>query len=156
LITNVLATLFPPVLLFLLIPARHYRLRLNLSSSRVLLAPCYWNPLISWYTILFSFDLRIWQAFYMEKYLKENFVVDAKRPSDEALRRWRSAVSVVRNPRRRFRMVADLAKRAEAEKKRQNLQVRLYNACWSCFLWSRFTLSPFLLIFLISIKFLNK
>ncbi|KAJ6392829.1 hypothetical protein OIU77_022332 [Salix suchowensis] len=58
----------------------------------------------------------------MEKYLKENFVLDAKRPSEEALRRWRSAVSVVRNPRRRFRMVADLAKRAEAEKKRQNIQ----------------------------------
>jgi Ca2+-transporting ATPase len=66
---------------------------------------------------------------YMEQYLKENFVVDAKRPSEQALRRWRSAVSVVRNPRRRFRMVADLAKRAEAERKRKNLQVRkLYSA----------------------------
>ncbi|KAJ6713326.1 CATION TRANSPORTING ATPASE [Salix purpurea] len=61
----------------------------------------------------------------MEKYLKENFVLDAKRPSEEALRRWRSAVSVVRNPRRRFRMVADLAKRAEAEKKRQNIQEKI-------------------------------
>ncbi|CAK7339346.1 unnamed protein product [Dovyalis caffra] len=61
----------------------------------------------------------------MEQYLKENFVVEAKRPSEEALRRWRSAVSVVRNPRRRFRMVADLAKRAEAERKRQNLQEKI-------------------------------
>ncbi|KAJ6387881.1 hypothetical protein OIU77_026447 [Salix suchowensis] len=58
----------------------------------------------------------------MEHYLKENFVVDAKSPSEEALRRWRSAVAVVRNPRRRFRMVADLAKRAEAERKRKNIQ----------------------------------
>ncbi|XP_061979876.1 calcium-transporting ATPase 4, plasma membrane-type-like isoform X2 [Populus nigra] len=62
---------------------------------------------------------------YMEQYLKENFVVDAKRPSEQALRRWRSAVSVVRNPRRRFRMVADLAKRAEAERKRKNLQEKI-------------------------------
>lgn len=59
----------------------------------------------------------------MEKYLRENFDVDAKRPSEEALRRWRCAVSVVKNPRRRFRMVADLAKRAEAERKRKKLQV---------------------------------
>ncbi|KAJ6944552.1 calcium-transporting ATPase 4 [Populus alba x Populus x berolinensis] len=61
----------------------------------------------------------------MEQYLKENFVVDAKRPSEQALRRWRSAVSLVRNPRRRFRMVADLAKRAEAERKRKNLQEKI-------------------------------
>ncbi|KAJ6387874.1 hypothetical protein OIU77_026440 [Salix suchowensis] len=61
----------------------------------------------------------------MEHYLKENFVVDAKSPSEEALRRWRSAVAVVRNPRRRFRMVADLAKRAEAERKRKNIQEKI-------------------------------
>lgn len=60
----------------------------------------------------------------MEDYLKKNFDVEAKRPSEEALMRWRSAVRVVKNPRRRFRMVADLAKRAEAERKRKNLQVR--------------------------------
>lgn len=59
----------------------------------------------------------------MEEYLRKNFEVDAKRPSEEALMRWRSAVSVVKNPRRRFRMVADLAKRAEGEKKRLKLQV---------------------------------
>ncbi|KAI4333057.1 hypothetical protein L6164_017911 [Bauhinia variegata] len=58
----------------------------------------------------------------MEQYLRENFDVQHKRPSEEALRRWRSAVSVVKNPRRRFRMVADLAKRAEAERKRRKLQ----------------------------------
>lgn len=62
----------------------------------------------------------------MENYLKKNFDVDPKRPSEEALMRWRSAVRVVKNPRRRFRMVADLAKRAEAERKRKKLQVLFY------------------------------
>ncbi|WCJ40050.1 Calcium-transporting ATPase 1 [Euphorbia peplus] len=61
----------------------------------------------------------------MEKYLRENFDVDAKHPSEEAQRRWRCAVSVVKNPRRRFRMVADLAKRAEAEKKRKRIQEKI-------------------------------
>ncbi|CAN0863612.1 Calcium-transporting ATPase 4, plasma membrane-type [Linum grandiflorum] len=61
----------------------------------------------------------------MEKFLRDNFDVDAKRPSDEALRRWRSSVSVVKNPRRRFRMVADLAKRAEADRKRKKLQEKI-------------------------------
>lgn len=61
----------------------------------------------------------------MEEYLRKNFDVEPKRPSDEALMRWRSAVAVVKNPTRRFRMVADLAKRAEDERKRKNLQVRL-------------------------------
>ena len=59
----------------------------------------------------------------MEKYLREHFDVESKRPSEEARRRWRSAVSVVKNPRRRFRMVADLAKRSEAERKRRKIQV---------------------------------
>ncbi|CAM8969725.1 unnamed protein product [Rhodiola kirilowii] len=61
----------------------------------------------------------------MEKYLKDNFEVESKRPSEDALRRWRSAVSVVKNPRRRFRMVADLAKRAEAQRKRTKLQEKI-------------------------------
>ncbi|XP_040994555.1 calcium-transporting ATPase 4, plasma membrane-type-like [Juglans microcarpa x Juglans regia] len=58
----------------------------------------------------------------MEKYLRENFDVEPKRPSAEALRRWRSEVSIVKNRRRRFRMVADLAKRDEAERKHRKLQ----------------------------------
>lgn len=62
----------------------------------------------------------------MDDYLKKNFDVDAKRPSEEALRRWRSAVWLVKNPRRRFRMVADLAKRAEAEHKRRKIQVYIF------------------------------
>ncbi|XP_030494512.2 putative calcium-transporting ATPase 11, plasma membrane-type [Cannabis sativa] len=61
----------------------------------------------------------------MEKYLRKNFDVEAKRPSEEALIRWRSAVSVVKNRRRRFRMVADLQKRAEAGKKRLKLQEKI-------------------------------
>ncbi|KAF7824633.1 putative calcium-transporting ATPase 11, plasma membrane-type [Senna tora] len=61
----------------------------------------------------------------MEQYLRDNFDVQPKRPSEAALRRWRSAVSVVKNPRRRFRMVADLAKRAEAEKNRKKLQEKI-------------------------------
>lgn len=59
----------------------------------------------------------------MERYLRENFHVQPKRPPEEALRRWRSAVSVVKNPRRRFRNVANLAQRAEADRKRKKLQV---------------------------------
>ncbi|KAL2329306.1 hypothetical protein Fmac_022733 [Flemingia macrophylla] len=58
----------------------------------------------------------------MEKYLRENFSVQPKNPSEAALLRWRSAVSVVKNPRRRFRMVANLAHRADAEEKRRKLQ----------------------------------
>ncbi|KAF5736478.1 calcium-transporting ATPase 4 plasma membrane-type-like isoform X2 [Tripterygium wilfordii] len=65
----------------------------------------------------------------MENYLRKNFEVEAKRPSEEALRRWRCAVSVVKNPRRRFRMVADLAKRAEAQRKRKIIQISHF------FLW---------------------
>ncbi|XWS65752.1 hypothetical protein CRYUN_Cryun05aG0140300 [Craigia yunnanensis] len=61
----------------------------------------------------------------MEDYLRKNFAVEPKRPSEEALRRWRSAVSVVKNPRRRFRMVADLAKRAEADRKCKILQEKI-------------------------------
>ncbi|XP_040863246.1 calcium-transporting ATPase 4, plasma membrane-type isoform X3 [Glycine max] len=61
----------------------------------------------------------------MEKYLRENFSVQPKNPSEDALLRWRSAVSVVKNPRRRFRMVANLAQRADAEQKRKKLQEKI-------------------------------
>lgn len=60
----------------------------------------------------------------MEKLLKD-FDVASKNPSEEAQRRWRSAVSMVKNRRRRFRMVADLAKRSEAEKKRRGIQEKI-------------------------------
>ncbi|GLT95926.1 hypothetical protein SLE2022_135790 [Rubroshorea leprosula] len=56
----------------------------------------------------------------MEKFLKD-FEVN-KHASDEARRRWRSAVTIVRNRRRRFRMVADLDKRTEVEDKKRKIQ----------------------------------
>ncbi|KAK9178132.1 hypothetical protein WN943_027322 [Citrus x changshan-huyou] len=60
----------------------------------------------------------------MDKFLNwKDFDVEHKNPSEEALRRWRSAVSIVKNPRRRFRMVADLDKRSEAEKKKLEIKV---------------------------------
>ncbi|XP_057982051.1 putative calcium-transporting ATPase 11, plasma membrane-type isoform X2 [Malania oleifera] len=65
----------------------------------------------------------------MENLLTE-FDVPAKNSSTEALKRWRKAVAIVKNPRRRFRMIADLAKRAEAEKKKleikEKIRVALY------------------------------
>lgn len=55
-----------------------------------------------------------------------DFDVSAKNPSREALLRWRKAVSwvVVKNRKRRYRFVADLDKRSEAEAKRRKIQVR--------------------------------
>ncbi|KAJ0566819.1 putative P-type Ca(2+) transporter [Helianthus annuus] len=47
----------------------------------------------------------------MENYLKD-FNVPAKHPSEAALKKWRNAVSLVKNHRRRFRHVADLDKRS--------------------------------------------
>ncbi|KAA8515612.1 hypothetical protein F0562_018777 [Nyssa sinensis] len=66
----------------------------------------------------------------MENYLRDNFEVEPKRPSEEALRRWRSAVWLVKNPRRRFRMIADLAKRAEAEVDRREIQEKIRTAIY--------------------------
>ncbi|XP_023526274.1 calcium-transporting ATPase 4, plasma membrane-type-like [Cucurbita pepo subsp. pepo] len=61
----------------------------------------------------------------IEKYLLKDFEVEPKRPSPEALRRWRSAVSIVKNRRRRFRNTADLDKRSEAEKKKLKIQEKI-------------------------------
>ncbi|XP_024968049.1 calcium-transporting ATPase 4, plasma membrane-type-like [Cynara cardunculus var. scolymus] len=47
----------------------------------------------------------------MNDYLKD-FDVPAKHPSEAALRKWRDAVSLVKNRHRRFRHVADLEKRS--------------------------------------------
>jgi Ca2+-transporting ATPase len=58
----------------------------------------------------------------MDKLLKD-FEVEPKNTSEDALRKWRRAVTIVKNPRRRFRMVADLAKRAAAERKISSIQV---------------------------------
>ena len=59
----------------------------------------------------------------MEQKLLKDFELDPKNRSEEALQRWRSAVSIVKNPRRRFRHVADLAKRSAAVIKRHKIQV---------------------------------
>nr|GFA84383.1 NIN-like protein [Tanacetum cinerariifolium] len=45
----------------------------------------------------------------MKDYMKD-FDVPGKHQSKSALQKWRDAVSMVKNPRRRFRHVADLAK----------------------------------------------
>ncbi|CAN6483782.1 unnamed protein product [Victoria cruziana] len=61
----------------------------------------------------------------MEKYLKENFAIESKNPSEEALQKWRTAVKIVKNPSRRFRHVADLLKRKEVEAKRRKIQEKM-------------------------------
>ncbi|KAG9454755.1 hypothetical protein H6P81_007659 [Aristolochia fimbriata] len=61
----------------------------------------------------------------MEKFLKENFDLQPKNSSEEALRRWRSAVSIVKNRKRRFRMTANLDKRSEAEEKKKKIQEKI-------------------------------
>ncbi|MQL91210.1 hypothetical protein Taro_023821, partial [Colocasia esculenta] len=65
-----------------------------------------------------------WGTAAMEGLLRD-FDLPAKNPSKEALLRWRKAVSwvVVKNRRRRYRFVADLDKRSEAEAKRRKIQV---------------------------------
>ncbi|KAA8518127.1 hypothetical protein F0562_015601 [Nyssa sinensis] len=60
----------------------------------------------------------------MEKLLKD-FDIPAKNQSEEAQKRWRSAVTIVRNRRRSFRMVADLDKRSELRKKILKTQEQL-------------------------------
>ncbi|XP_065038274.1 probable calcium-transporting ATPase 8, plasma membrane-type isoform X1 [Musa acuminata AAA Group] len=62
----------------------------------------------------------------MERFLKKNFEVAAKNPEEEAQRRWRRAVgAVVKNRRRRFRMVPDLDKRSEVETKKRKIQEKI-------------------------------
>ncbi|KAK7378120.1 hypothetical protein VNO80_03557 [Phaseolus coccineus] len=58
----------------------------------------------------------------MERTLLKDFELLDKNPSVEALRRWRSAVTLVKNRRRRFRMVANLDKRDEALQIRQGIK----------------------------------
>ncbi|KMZ61440.1 Calcium-transporting ATPase 1 [Zostera marina] len=50
----------------------------------------------------------------MESYLQENFDVKSKNSSEDTLRKWRDAVGVVKNPKRRFRHTANIVKRNEA------------------------------------------
>ena len=62
--------------------------------------------------------------------LLKDFDVEHKHPSPEAMKRWRSAVWLVRNRRRRFRHVADLEKRSEGEKMKQKIQVLIFLFCF--------------------------
>ncbi|BAT96345.1 Calcium-transporting ATPase [Vigna angularis] len=55
----------------------------------------------------------------------KDFELNPNDRSIEALAKWRSAVWLVKNPRRRFRWVADLAKRKHAEEKRRKLQGKI-------------------------------
>ncbi|CAJ1912833.1 unnamed protein product [Sphenostylis stenocarpa] len=69
----------------------------------------------------------------MESALLKEFQLQHKNPSLEALLRWRSAVTLVKNHRRRFRMVADLDKRVEAQRIRQgikNLRKHILSELW--------------------------
>ncbi|KAK4743338.1 hypothetical protein SAY87_001339 [Trapa incisa] len=61
----------------------------------------------------------------MENLLRKDFSLGHKNPSADALRRWRKAVTIVKNRRRRFRNVADLDKRSEAERKRRGIQEKI-------------------------------
>ncbi|VFQ91157.1 unnamed protein product [Cuscuta campestris] len=61
--------------------------------------------------------------------LLQDFDLPPKHPSEEAQRRWRNAVTLVRNRRRRFRYTPNLEKRSEAkelmEKTKEKLRVGL-------------------------------
>ncbi|KAF3327162.1 putative calcium-transporting ATPase 5, plasma membrane-type isoform X1 [Carex littledalei] len=61
----------------------------------------------------------------IERYLRENFDVPAKNQSEAAQRKWRAAVTIVKNRRRRFRMVPDLDKRVEDATKRRSIQEKI-------------------------------
>ncbi|KAG6524558.1 hypothetical protein ZIOFF_014471 [Zingiber officinale] len=58
--------------------------------------------------------------------MKRNFEVAHKNPSEDAQRQWRRAVgAVVKNRRRRFRMVPDLDKRSVVEAKKLKIQEKI-------------------------------
>ncbi|KAJ8449825.1 hypothetical protein Cgig2_001481 [Carnegiea gigantea] len=60
----------------------------------------------------------------MEGRLLKDFELPPKNPSEDALRRWRTAVGlIIRNRRRRLRYVADLDKRSRAARSLQELRV---------------------------------
>ncbi|CAN8317865.1 unnamed protein product [Cochlearia groenlandica] len=57
--------------------------------------------------------------------LLRDFDVEGKNTSMEARQRWRSSVSVVKNPARRFRNIPDLDKILESETKRHHIQEKI-------------------------------
>lgn len=64
----------------------------------------------------------------MEKHYLKDFDFPAKHPTEEAQLRWRNAVGIVKNPRRRFRHIVDLAKRNEQKLKVRKFQVLLLSS----------------------------
>jgi hypothetical protein len=77
----------------------------------------------------------------MEDFLNPKaFELENKDRSIEALSRWRSAVSLVKNPRRRFRHAADLVKRRQAAENQKKIQVSsLFIRYLSVFFFSFFS-----------------
>jgi len=65
---------------------------------------------------------------WLEKSLREDFDLPPKNPSEEAQRRWRSAVGLVKNRRRRFRFMSDLDGRSENESQRRDVQESIREA----------------------------
>ncbi|KAK4488441.1 hypothetical protein RD792_004205 [Penstemon davidsonii] len=61
----------------------------------------------------------------MENLLSDNWEVQAKHSTTEALQRWRDLCGVVKNPKRRFRFTANLSKRYEAAAMRKTNQEKL-------------------------------
>ena len=59
----------------------------------------------------------------MESLLCEKWELQPKHSSTEVLQRWRDLCGVVKNPKRRFRFTANIAKRHEAAQMRKTNQV---------------------------------
>ncbi|KAE8688901.1 Calcium-transporting ATPase 3, plasma membrane-type [Hibiscus syriacus] len=59
------------------------------------------------------------------KDLLKDFEVPPKNSSEAALRRWRKLCTIVLNPRRRFRMIANLEKRSEAEQQKLKIKEKI-------------------------------
>jgi len=110
------------------------------------------SPLFSLASLKNLFVFFLWFSFQsMERTLLKDFELQHKNPSVEALRRWRSAVTLVKNRRRRFRMVADLDKRDEAQQIRQGIKVFLpLSSSLSLLLLSLLSLSVSVLILIVT------
>nr|DAD42498.1 TPA_asm: hypothetical protein HUJ06_000728 [Nelumbo nucifera] len=61
----------------------------------------------------------------MESLVGNEFDVPSKNSSEEALKRWRQAVTILKNPKRRFRYCADLEKRRQDEQKKLSIQEKI-------------------------------
>uniref|UniRef100_A0A0D6QRY0 Calcium-transporting ATPase n=1 Tax=Araucaria cunninghamii TaxID=56994 RepID=A0A0D6QRY0_ARACU len=66
----------------------------------------------------------------MEKYLNENFGVEPKHSSEDALERWRKLCSITKNRKRRFRYVANLPNRYDIDKERLRVALLVSKAAF--------------------------